>query len=449
MRALIVLAIVVAVLQFGFSFKIAVSNMAHLLRFGFPAALSTAVLTAMSVAAQTLPPSGMLDEIFPVQRHKASPGFPTLSSFSKAPDRPVEASCGLAPIDLTQTTGPDKFVFKLLGTPQSDTVSEPNSMLINLSRMTVNADGSRRAYHPADPFGLCQGASPGNVPKACALDVLGDAEILVYQGSDRISQFIVPEGQNKPGPNPVFAKVWDGLWQQISARDDQWVDLRTIFGKQAPTSQHLYYSPKDDAAAVFNSNIIPFKDAYPCQFGDRTDNYFVAATTPHAAAPDPTHDACSIATFLDSVQIPFFVLPGGVFKNLRVGDVAIGWAKIGAAERVIYGVVGDTGPEQQIGEGSISLVRQLRGAAQPNNATEVRDLDLKIIERPAGITSLAVLVLGETAKDIGFDFSAANIEKVARNALQKWASGHAGRLQSCADAAPVNPFKGAKIAAPN
>ena len=258
------------------------------------------------------------------------------------------------------------------------------------------------------------------------------------------------EGEKKREPNPVFKEVWSSLWPQIASRKDQWIDLRAIFGKQAPTHQHLYYSPQEDAAVVFNSNIIPFDGSFPCQHGGKASEYFVAATTPHAAVPEQKRDACSTATFLDSTQVPFFVLPGGVFGQLKVGDVAIGWSLIDGTERLVYGVVGDTGPEDQIGEGSILFTRRLRGVTEePRNAGDVEGLDIKVEEHSGGITSLAVLVLGGTARDVGTDFSNRNIERVAKLAFAKWASGRQDRLRSCVNAAPPNPLQGTETTAPN
>jgi Fungal chitosanase of glycosyl hydrolase group 75 len=420
--------------------------MVKLLRLGLLAEVVIMVFSALSATAQGLPPPDMLDAIFPVLRHKAPPGLPTLSSFTRSSDRSVDAACGLSPIDLIQTTGSDKYVFKLLGQPQSENNSEPSSMLIGLSRVAVNADGSRRAYHPDDPFGLCKSQTAAT---ACALDVLGDAEIHVYRGSERIPQFKVFPGQKKAAPNPAFEEAWGTVWPKIAARRDQWVDLRSIFGKQAPAHQRLYYSAEDGIAIVFNSNIIPFKAAYPCQHEDRTDQYFVAATTPHAAPADPSRDACSVAAFLDATEVPFFVLPGGVFTHLAVGDIAIALVKTGDTERTIFGVVGDTGPENQIGEASILFVRDLRNTAtEPSNAADVNDLDLKLEEHPE-IKSLAVLVLGGSAKDVGFDFSRQHVEMVAKQALQKWETGRPQRLRTCANAAPPNLLKGSKLLTPN
>ena len=152
---------------------------------------TTIMLFIVSTAtAQRLPSSETLDAIFPVLRHKVDPGPPLKSQFSRSVERTEEAACGLTPIDLTQTSGSEKHIFKLLGQPLSETDSQPVSMLVRLSRLTVNADGSRRAYHPEDPFGVgvCKGAAPHKSGGVCALDVLSDAEIHLYRGSERIPQ---------------------------------------------------------------------------------------------------------------------------------------------------------------------------------------------------------------------------------------------------------------------
>ncbi len=189
--------------------------MGAFLRRGLPIAIGATLLRGLAARADDIPSPEMLDAMFPSLRHKTTPGPPTGRAFSRSSNRVVDAACGLIPIDLTQTTRSDQRIFKLLGQPKSDTDSQPVSMLVRLSRMTVNADGSRRAYHPNDPFGLCNGNASGKLPNACALDVLGDAEIRVYRGAERIRQFKVPEGQTKPAPNPAFAEVWNGLCRRL------------------------------------------------------------------------------------------------------------------------------------------------------------------------------------------------------------------------------------------
>jgi hypothetical protein len=139
------------------------------------------------------------------------------------------------------------------------------------------------------------------------------------------------------------------------------------------------------------------------------------------------------------MQIPFIVLPDA-FKELKIGDVAIGLAVIEGIERVVFGVVGDRGPAQQIGEASIAFAQRLRRTSDIiKNTNQADALQIEIGGR---VSMLGVLVLGGTASMFGSDYSPQNIERVAITALNAWSSGNAGRLQACMSIAPPNPLRG-------
>jgi hypothetical protein len=65
------------------------------------------------------------------------------------------------------------------------------------------------------------------------------------------------------------------------------------------------------------------------------------------------------------------------------------------------------------------------------------------------VSSLSILVLGGTAKDVGGDYSAKNIERVGRTLLTNWTGDLTGRLRSCSDAATANPLDGFEESPPN
>jgi hypothetical protein len=414
------------------------------------------LLSGATVASSQsdIPTAEMLDAMFPVLRHKQSPPLPLQISLTRATDRAKNPSCGLVPLNLVETKGNDTHTFKLLGAPESEQNAQPTVLLISLQRLTVDADGSRRTYHPEDPFGrgVCdRRTAPGRPENSvCALDNLGNAGIRVFEGAQRIPLFRKAGGNIEP--NPDFANVWARVWAEIADRQPHWVDLNALFGQDAPSDIRLYYSKQSNAAAIFDSAIIPFKDGVPCQHeaGARHE-YFVAATTPVPnVKSDPKQDACSTSSYLDSTQVPFFVLPGGVFQYLHVGDVVVAIAKVNDADRLVFGVVGDTGPNNQIGEGSILFARKLRRTdAEPKNSVDLGNLDIKVQNSIGMISSLAILVLGGTAKDVGGNYSAENIEKVGGALLTKWTNTLPGRLRTCADAATANPLDGFEGTGPN
>jgi len=397
--------------------------------------LFSGLLGILGEAAADQPPDELLDAIFPVLRGK-SPAPPLLQN-TFLPGPPTSPACGLRRLDLVQTKGAEKRVFHLLADPKLGENNQPKTMLIRLNTIGVDADGSRRAYHPDDPFGnRCKSPADDPASQICAVDGLGNAEIRVYEHNKRVPQYA-------SGPNPAFVTAWTSLWAEIAARKNNWVDLEPYFGANKPKDTRLYYSKELDRAVTFNTEIIPFKEGFPCQHGDKRNEYFIAATTKRDPPP-ASRDACRTAEHLDAMKIPFFVLPPA-FSDIKIGDIAIGFASIGGAERFAFGAYGDQGPPRQIGEASVAFVQRLRGSNDTiiiiNNRQAVA-LQLEAGSGPAQQAQLGVLVFGGTAAMLGSDYSAENIERVAREVFAHWTSRHAGRLQACLSGATPNPLKG-------
>ena len=400
-----------------------------------PLALLAGLTCTPGVARADPPPDALLDAVFPVLRGK-KPAPPLLQSIFR-PAAPTSPACGLARIDLEQTKGDQKRVFHLLADPAVGPDNQPRTMLIRLNTIGVDTDGSKRAYHPDDPFGnRCKGPTDDPAAQVCALNDLGNAGIRLYEHSRRIPQYA-------SGPNPAFAKAWTSLWSAIAARKDHWVDLKAYFGENAPKETRLYYARDLDRAVTFNTEIIPFKDGFPCQHGDKPNAYFIAATTrrgtPMAAS---ANEGCRTAEHLDAMTVPFVVLPPA-FSAIDIGDIAIGMASIGGVERLAFGVYGDQGPPRQIGEASVAFVQALRSTTGAiKNNREAVALQLETGQGARRATMLGILVLGGTASMLGSDYSAGNIERVAREVFGRWSANRPGRLQACMSAAPSNPLKG-------
>ena len=185
-------------------------------------------------------------------------------------------------------------------------------------------------------------------------------------------------------------------------------------------------------------------DQYPCQYHGDVSAYFVSATKSHSSPPArPNDDVCRTAPYLESMEIAYFVLPGSVFKQFAIGDVAIGIAASGGTTRLALGIVGDVGPIDQIGEGSIQFVKQLQGITEePRNSLDTRKLDIKVENKPGGIDQLGVLVIAGTAHALGLDYSKSNIARVAQSALSRWLDNKGDRLQACLRASTANPLEG-------
>jgi hypothetical protein len=291
----------------------------------------------------------------------------------------------------------------------------PVTLLTVLHRMTVDADGSPRTYHPDDPHGTgtctAETAPDGRLRYrgVCALDDFASAHLLVFQGAQKLLK-----GE--------FEQPWQGIWPLIRDRKLAAADLQRHV-PTAPDGYYFFYWKERGLTALFKREIIPqTSDGYPCR---HDDGYFVAATTlkqDGAALPN----GCTPSRYLDAEKIPFIVMPDDTFGNARAGDIVVG--RLQGTPRVVYGVVGDTGPVAQFGEASIAFNRALLARSVPI----VNDHDVDMLDISGG--AVTVLLLGGTKALLDGNYSPENIEEVGRREFARWnadPSSPTRRLDAC------------------
>ncbi len=310
--------------------------------------------------------------------------------------------------------------------PAGATVS-PKHLLAVITRLAVDADGSERAYHPEDPHGkgVCERRedSAGR-PKwngVCALDTFGPSGIRVFLEAQR-TRLVDPNKPPKEG-TVSLADHWKDIWPLIRDKKLKSYDLKSV-APNAPGGYNMFYWKDRKLTALTKRAIIPStRDGYPCVRGSesRYPGYFVAATT--LTRPGAMRaDGCEPQSYLDASEIPFFVLPGGDFGHIEIGDIVVGYLKRGQTEQVVFGIAGDAGPIEQFGEGSIAFHQALRGKPiEPvMNVQDVNALDIDPDFLKKENATLAILVLGGSKKRLGGDYSRTNIEKIGRDELARW-----------------------------
>jgi hypothetical protein len=133
---------------------------------------------------------------------------------------------------------------------------------------------------------------------------------------------------------------------------------RRILTQKAMADQ---WPPEELKATRIDSQIIPFKNGRPCP---EVNGYLVSAT----ALQEPViKDACDPQAYLDSLVVPAIVLPQGIrpaagqprlptgfdVANARLGDLIVAISP--SQSEPVYGVIGDLGPENKLGEASVAM----------------------------------------------------------------------------------------------
>lgn len=353
-------------------------------------------------------------------------------------DSTMSRACRMSAATMKVSRGEDSKSFPVLiekhGSPSS-----ARQMFVKLKRITVDADGAGRAYHPDDPFGDCSQA-PGQ-KRVCALDNFSDAGMRLFLGATRLKR---PDAKSQTSDAPAFLPNWRDLWPLI--RDQKLVPLplSTIGAPEGARDFTLIHWADRNLTFAFNPKIVPAtRTGYPCRFDQDSESsgYFISATT--FKKPSRTGaDGCKPQQYLDAEKVPFLVVPTGNFGGIELGDLAIGFLRKPDALHIAYGIAGDTGPYDHFGEASIAFNKALLGQHRSiENAADANRLDINLAEparlRLAG-ASMAVLVLGGTKKLLGGDYSAANIRRVGKAQLKRWSAAVAGdarRLHACLNAA--------------
>lgn len=119
----------------------------------------------------------------------------------------------------------------------------------------------------------------------------------------------------------------------------------------------------------FSPNVILFKNNKP-HLQTQTDpfpGFFVSLTTLNLQNFLDT----SVKRYVNSEEIPYFVLPSGSFKKMGVdlGDIGIVFNTL--TKKSTFAIFADTGPSNIIGEGSIALAKKIGITAMINKKGKI------------------------------------------------------------------------------
>jgi len=407
--------------------------------------LALAILAAFAApaCAQDVPPPDILNRIID-GLGRAVPRQPPV--FERADAGTPDPACGLQAFGMTLVKGTSRQRrYAVLADGAT-----PKQMLVRISRLSVDADGSERAYHPDDPSGrsVCTREKGANgkekLAGICALDAFSSGGLRLYTGATQIPLMTKANGAN--ALNPDFDREWKSIWAQIREKKLKAFTLESLTARSVPAFYYLFYDGARKTTALLKNNIIPADRAgYPCLHGSesRYPGYFVAATTLQKSGAKARGDGCTPSSFIDAETVPFFVLPHAATGGIAVGDIVIGHLKTAQGERLVYGFAADIGPPGRFGEASYAFARMLRNDVPeaPMNVVDVYKADIGPSWLRANGASLSILVLGGTKALLRGDYSKENVERVGREEFTKWNGGDAAptrRLNACVAQAKEN-----------
>jgi hypothetical protein len=183
---------------------------------------------------------------------------------------------------------------------------------------------------------------------------------------------------------------------------------------------------------IETSGIIPWKEnpsfgwPTPCTISSGPNaGYFVSQT---AVVVDSSKDVCDQSRYLDSLTVNVNVLPLGA-KWRSQGVITDTTDLVVARDRetgeIAFGLNGDRGPANKIGEGSIAFTAALSKAHLSGTETYA---EIKKLARPE--VDYLIFPTHDVRKILGDRFSQADIDLLGFEIFQKW--GGETRLLACA-----------------
>lgn len=246
-----------------------------------------------------------------------------------------------------------------------------NKIILFQTTLRVNTDGSPLSYHPKDLRG-----------KELALNNICNAVAVRKGNSDKnlcFSNFSEAIGVFEEFRDSAFTKIPDDYritWQNVLATED-------VNGKETP--------------CIFKSG--------------KYKGYFGSLTALRNGITGYKGE-CAIDDQIDSLTIPALVLAGGenIVKQYgaKVGDLLVAYNP--ATKLFTSAIIGDTGPKDNLGEGSVLLNMKLLGITDPpanraaTNSLSINDTQILVAIIPSS---------GSFEIDGGKPFSEENIERRA------------------------------------
>lgn len=217
--------------------------------------------------------------------------------------------------------------------------SGPRKIILFQTNLHVNTDGSPLSYHPQDPRG-----------KEKALNNVCNAIVVRRTGSE---------------DNLCFGHFGEAIAVFEKFRDSQ---FKTVPSGFRITWENVLATTTENGTKV------------PCVFTSGPFKGYFGSLTALQNGLTTNKGECDVNNQVNPVAVPALVLVGGqnVVKNFgaRVGDLLVAFNP--KTQRICSAIIGDTGPPNNLGEGSILLNMTLLGTTTvPTNKAETFKLSIE------------------------------------------------------------------------
>jgi len=292
-----------------------------------------------------------------------------------------------------------------------DDGSASRGVVVGRRRITVNTDGAPNSYHSR--VIKADDATVG------ALNIICNAQAKIFKKVGETKQPLACR-QGGASVTDEFVAAFEEL------RKKNWEDTDSGYSIQ------------------FDWNVLgrskqsrPDGPYAPCV---KDDGFFVAKTKLRLRT---SQDDCDASIYPNSTATSAFALPMNWFvdyqkktetnperfANFRSGDVVVAYRPSGTNRQPVwaYGVVGDAGPFNKLGEASIGFHRQIR---QSNVEIKTYRAALRLDTDALRPSEIEFIVFEGSAPELKRDYSPANIKKIGEQRFAAWGNGALDKAQT-------------------
>jgi hypothetical protein len=258
-----------------------------------------------------------------------------------------------------------KLIKSYLFKPQNKKVkllenSNKANIIVFKTNMAINTDGTPWSYHPYD--------LPAN---SKALNYMENG-VAIYRLSD--SRCIsIPRKDTSEYPKRFRKNVKFDPNKISDKEKKEFIALsRKVFEEWRDAG---YPEKQIDGYEIIWQNVIVNKDGKPCIFkkNKQFEGYFASMTHEQNDIKNDTSE-CQCANQLDPFKIPSIVLNDGIKYGASLGDLVAAYNP--ETKILVYAIIGDSGPGNNLGEGSILLNTKLKGVKLPKGRDEIKALPI-------------------------------------------------------------------------
>ena len=256
----------------------------------------------------------------------------------------------------------DSHIFK----PQNKVISlfknsSQKEIILFKTNMAINTDGTPLSYHPYDLRA-----------DSIALNYITNG-VAIYRLSD--SRCIsIPKKEIDEYPKRFKSKVKFDPDRITDTEKKEFIRLAySVFEQWRDKG---YPKEQIEGYEIIWQNVLVNDNGTPCIFtkNKRFAGFYGSMTAEKNGIVKDSSE-CKCANQVDPFKIPSIVLNDKIKYGAALGDLVVAYNP--ANSKIVYGIIADEGPGDNLGEGSILMNMKLTGASIPDGQNAVKSLAVK------------------------------------------------------------------------